>query len=101
MTFIKGLSSRPLINNLKNNYKYSELNDLCVKYFCEDFEKWNLLIVNLFAKESEKYATYVAFYLAVVYLEKIFPAKNTLPIASFHDYSTNISLNPTKKMTLI
>ena len=54
MNFIKGLTSKPLINNLKNNYKYQELNDLCVKYFGDDFEKWNPLIVNLFANEKEK-----------------------------------------------
>jgi len=100
ISFIKGLSSRPLINNLKNNYKYQELNDLCVKYFGDDFEKWNPLIIDLFKNEKEKYSTCVAFYLAIVYLEKIFLAKNTLPIASFHDYSKNISLNPTKKMIL-
>ena len=100
MNFIKGLTSKPLINNLKNNYKYSELNDLCVKYFGEDFEKWNPLIINLFENEKEKYVTCVAFYLTIVYLEKIFLAKNTLPISSFHDYSTNITLNPKKKMIL-
>jgi hypothetical protein len=97
MNFIKGLSSKPLINNLKNNYKYSELNDLCVKYFGEDFEKWNPLIISLFENEKEKYVTCVAFYLSIIYLEKIFLASNTLPISSFHDYSTNICLNPTKK----
>ena len=100
MNFIKGLSSKPLINNLKNNYKYSELNDLCVKYFGEDFEKWNPLIISLFENEKEKYVTCVAFYLSIIYLEKIFLASNTLPISSFHDYSTNICLNPTKKMIL-
>lgn len=100
MNFIKGLTSKPLINNLKNNYKYQELNDLCVKYFGDDFEKWNPLIVNLFANEKEKYATCVAFYLTITYLEKIFLAKNTLPISSFHDYSTNECLNPVKKMIL-
>lgn len=100
MNFIKGLTSKPLINNLKNNYKYQELNDLCVKYFGDEFEKWNPLIVNLFANEKEKYATCVAFYLTITYLEKIFLAKNTLPISSFHDYSTNECLNPVKKMIL-
>lgn len=100
MNFIKGLTSKPLINNLKNNYKYTELNDLCVKYFGDDFEKWSPLIVNLFENEKEKYATCVSFYLSIIYLEKIFLAKNTLPISSFHDYSTNVCLNPTKKMIL-
>ena len=100
INFIKGLSSRPLINNIKNNYKYSELNDLCIKYFTDDFEKWNPLIVSLFANHEEKYPTCVAFYLAIIYLEKIYLAKNTLPIANFHDYSGNVILNPRKKMIL-
>ena len=100
INFIKGLSSRPLINNIKNNYKYSELNDLCIKYFGKDFQKWNPLIVSLFADEKEKYPTCVSFYLTIIYLEKIFFAKNTLPISDFHDYSENIILNPNKKMIL-
>ena len=99
MSFIKGLSSRPLINNLKNNYKYSELNDLCIKYFGNDFEKWNPLIIGLFAEHEEKYPTCVAFYLSMIYLEKIFLAGGTLPIANFNDYSGNV-LNPRKKMIL-
>ena len=99
LNFIKGLSSRPLINNIKNNYKYSELNDLCIKYFGNDFEKWSPLIISLFANHEEKYPTCVAFYLSIIYLEKIFLAKNTIPIANFNEYCGNV-LNPKKRMIL-
>ena len=99
INFIKGLSSRPLINNIKNNYKYSELNDLCIKYFGSDFEKWNPLIISLFANHEEKYTTCVAFYLSIIYLEKIFLAKNIIPIANFSEYCGNV-LNPKKRMIL-
>ena len=85
---------------IKYNYKFNDLNDSCQKYFGEDFQKWDKVIVKLFSNEAENHVSCVSLYLTINYLEKLLLADNTLPTATFYDYSGDISLNPNKKMIL-
>ena len=100
LNFIKNLSSHPQINFLKNSYSFNELNILCQKYFNDDFEKWDKIILNLFSNEKKNHSICLSFYLTLVYLEKILLAKETVPIAKFFSYEGDTTINPKKRMIL-
>ena len=100
MSFINDLASKPIITNLKYTYKFNELNELCRKYFGEDFQNWDEIITKQFSNEQENHVTCVAFYLSIIYLEKCLLAENSLPTATFYDYTGNTSMNPNKKMIM-
>ena len=52
LSFIKSLSSHPQINYIKNSYSLTDLNNLCQKYFGENFQNWNQTILDLFSNEQ-------------------------------------------------
>ena len=100
LNFIKNLSCHPQINFLKNSYSFNELNILCQKYFNDDFEKWDKIILNLFSNEKANHSICLSFYLTLIYLEKILLAKECVPIAKFFSYEGDITINPKKRMIL-
>ena len=99
-SFINDLTNKPIITYIKYNYKFNDLNDLCQKYFGEDFQKWDRVIYNQFLNQTENHVTCVSLYLTINYLEKLLLAENTLPTSTFYDYQGDISLNPNKKMII-
>ena len=99
-SFINDLTNKPIITYIKYNYKFNDLNESCQKYFGEDFQKWEKVIVKQFSNEAENHVTCVSLYLTINYLEKLLLADNILPTATFYDYSGDISLNPNKKLIM-
>ena len=100
LSFVKSLSSHPQINYIKNSYSLSDLNNLCQKYFGENFQDWNQTILNLFSNEQLNHASLMSLHSTIIYLEKILLANQCLPTAIFHNYDGDITINPNKKMIM-
>ena len=100
LSFIKSLSSHPQINYIKNSYSLTDLNNLCQKYFGENFQKWNKTILDLFSNEQLNHSSLMALHSTIIYLEKILLANQCLPTAIFHNYDGDTTINPNKKMIM-
>ncbi len=100
LSFIHSLSSHPQINYIKNSYSLTDLNNLCQKYFGENFQNWNQTILNLFSNEQRNHSSLMALHSTIIYLEKILLANQCLPTAIFHSYDGDATINPNKKMIM-
>ena len=100
LSFIKSLSSHPQINYIKNSYSLTDLNNLCQKYFGENFQNWNQTILDLFSNEQHNHSSLMALHSTIIYLEKILLANQCLPTAIFHNYDGDTTINPNKKMIM-
>ena len=103
IAFIKGLSCRPQLTTVKNDYEIKNLNALAQTYFGEDFEKWSDVILTPISNEEKFKATCMSLYITIMYLENILLASECLPTGTFYPYSSDKDsniINPNKKLIL-
>lgn len=91
--FLISLSSKPQMTTLKNEYALVGLQRLCEKYFGQNLESWNNIIVNYLMNEDKYRNVCSALYITIVYLEKILLAEQCLKIGNFSEFYDNVIVN--------
>ena len=95
VNFLNTLASKPQITYLKNDYNLITLNKYCVKYFGDDVEKWNEIIINYLSSEETYINSCCALFLTILFLEKTLLADQCLKLGSFNleEYQSGMDTN--------
>jgi DNA mismatch repair protein MSH6 len=89
--FMSSLSSNPQITKMKPGFSMLNLFNLTNKYFGENKNNWDNLLINYINEENEGMLKVI--FNTLLYLEKLLLAEQILKIAKFSIYNSNMIFN--------